>query len=119
MLEAREAEIAELKDALRREGLRTFPGAWRLTPAEGIVFSLLLTRETCTKAEMLRAYTSAKRERDPTYIAPEPKIVDVFVCKLRKKIAPLGLTIETIWGQGYRIPRLEAEKALGEIAEAA
>lgn len=36
---------------------------------------------------------------------PEIKIVDVFVCKLRKKLAQAGLTdlIETVWGQGYLI----------------
>lgn len=37
---------------------------------------------------------------------PEVKIVDVFVCKLRKKIADLtgGLNfIETVWGRGYTL----------------
>jgi two-component system cell cycle response regulator CtrA len=34
---------------------------------------------------------------------PEPKIIDVFVCKLRKKITDLtgDNYIGTIWGQGY------------------
>ena len=34
----------------------------------------------------------------------EPKIIDVFMCKLRRKIADTGasgLVIDTIWGQGY------------------
>ena len=30
------------------------------------------------------------------------KIVDVFICKLRKKLKPLGLEIGTAWGRGYR-----------------
>ena len=37
---------------------------------------------------------------------PEPKIIDVFVCKIRKKLALVGAPfslIETIWGGGYRI----------------
>jgi len=35
---------------------------------------------------------------------PQVKIVDVFVCKARKKLAHVGspLAIETVWGQGYR-----------------
>lgn len=35
---------------------------------------------------------------------PELKIVDVFVCKIRAKLAKVGATdtIETVWGQGYR-----------------
>jgi two-component system, cell cycle response regulator CtrA len=35
---------------------------------------------------------------------PEPKIIDVFICKLRKKIAKVAggdNFIETVWGRGY------------------
>ena len=33
---------------------------------------------------------------------PEPKIIDVFMCKLRRKLAgATGVVIDTIWGQGY------------------
>jgi two-component system, cell cycle response regulator CtrA len=43
---------------------------------------------------------------------PEPKIIDVFICKLRKKLAKASggrNYIETIWGRGYvlREPRDE------------
>lgn len=35
---------------------------------------------------------------------PQVKIVDVFICKARKKLADVGApnAIETAWGQGYR-----------------
>jgi two-component system cell cycle response regulator CtrA len=47
---------------------------------------------------------------------PELKIIDVFVCKLRKKlsIATAGENyIETVWGRGYvlRDPPADAEGA--------
>ncbi len=50
---------------------------------------------------------------------PELKIIDVFVCKLRKKLtAATGGDnyIETVWGRGYvlRDPAPEAEAAEGE-----
>ena len=35
---------------------------------------------------------------------PEPKIIDVFTCKLRRKLVDNGaegLNIDTVWGQGY------------------
>src|SRR5689334_2740282 len=34
---------------------------------------------------------------------PEPKIIDVFICKLRKKLAQAGADnlIATVWGRGY------------------
>ena len=41
---------------------------------------------------------------------PEVKIVDVFVCKLRKKLAKAaGSTnyIETVWGRGYMLKDFE------------
>ena len=42
---------------------------------------------------------------------PDMKIIDVFICKLRKKLAQAGAAhlIETIWGRGYlvREPRKE------------
>jgi two-component system cell cycle response regulator CtrA len=37
---------------------------------------------------------------------PELKIIDVFICKLRKKIAEAtgGKNyIETVWGRGYKL----------------
>lgn len=45
---------------------------------------------------------------------PDIKIVDVFVCGLRKKLTPLGLTIQTVWGQGYRL--VIEPQASGETA---
>ena len=35
--------------------------------------------------------------------AAEQKIVDVFVCKMRKKLEGLGIDIVTHWGKGYSI----------------
>lgn len=39
---------------------------------------------------------------------PETKIIDVFVCKIRKKLRDLkwDFEIKTIWGRGYRGERL-------------
>jgi DNA-binding response OmpR family regulator len=39
---------------------------------------------------------------DRAHEEPDPKIVDILVCKIRKKIAGSGFVIETVWGQGYR-----------------
>jgi DNA-binding response OmpR family regulator len=44
----------------------------------------------------------------------EPKIIDVFACKLRKKLAPLGLHIGTSWGRGYYLeePSVTKEESI-------
>ena len=52
---------------------------------------------------------------------PELKIIDVFVCKLRKKLADaLGSEtnyIETVWGRGYVLRDPEAKA--GHVEQAA
>lgn len=42
---------------------------------------------------------------------PDPKIIDVQVCKLRRMLDPVGLVITTSWGVGYAIEMTEAAKA--------
>jgi DNA-binding response OmpR family regulator len=34
---------------------------------------------------------------------PDPKIVDVFICKARKKFKDMGFDIVNRWGRGYRL----------------
>lgn len=34
---------------------------------------------------------------------PGSKILDVMVCKIRKKLVPLGIGIATHWGRGYEM----------------
>lgn len=33
----------------------------------------------------------------------EAKIIDVLICKIRRKVEPLGLRIDTQWGKGYAL----------------
>ena len=44
---------------------------------------------------------------------PDPKIVDVFICKLRRKLAAAGAqsVIETVWGRGYTVKNQAVVKA--------
>lgn len=49
---------------------------------------------------------------------PEIKIIDVFVCKLRKKLAEAaGGTnyIETVWGRGYMLKDYESQDKAAEV----
>ena len=83
-----------------------------VTPKEYGILELLSLRKgkTLTKDMFLDHLYGGMDE-------PEQKIVDVFICKLRKKIAALTgeeTGIQTVWGQGYvlREPGL-AEAAAG------
>lgn len=45
---------------------------------------------------------------------PETKIIDMFLCKLRKKLRNAGATImpETVWGRGYNYPEARTDNAV-------
>ncbi|TIU02389.1 MAG: response regulator transcription factor [Mesorhizobium sp.] len=71
-----------------------------LTSQETLLLTTLASRPgaVVTKAMCMLALYSGRDE-------PQLKIIDVFVCKLRKKIAAAtgGLdVIQTVWGQGFR-----------------
>ena len=70
----------------------------RLTGKEFAIFELLVTRRgmVLTKDTILNHLYDGMDE-------PERKIIDVFVCKLRKKLAQAGADnlIGTVWGRGY------------------
>jgi two-component system cell cycle response regulator CtrA len=72
-----------------------------LTPSEYKVLELLSLRKNTvlTKEMCLNHLYNGLNE-------PEVKIIDVFVCKLRKKLAQAtvgGSAIETVWGGGYML----------------
>lgn len=48
---------------------------------------------------------------------PEPKIIDVFMCKLRRKMelaGAKGVSIDTVWGQGYILRNTDARTPTAE-----
>lgn len=104
-LEAVEAENERLRDELdalkESVGLHfVAPIEWRLTGSETKVFGRLLKAGVATKdAIMATLYRDAGKDE------AEIKIVDVLVCKLRKKLKPFGLEITTVRGLGYVMPQ--------------
>ena len=73
----------------------------RLTGKEYSILEALSLRlgVTVTKKMLLGHLYGGKDE-------PELKIIDVFVCRLRKKLAQAtdgNHYIETVWGRGYRL----------------
>lgn len=80
-----------------------------LTDKEYMILEMLTLRKgaTLTK-EMFFAHLYSGRDE------PQYKIIDVFVCKLRKKLAKAGTNgsgyIETVWGRGYALRDPEDEE---------
>lgn len=105
--------IAELRDAngLLTEQVRqltdalapnfSFPHEWRLTPTETRLLQSLYAADSYRTKDQLHIALSGDVE-----VETDEKLVDVVTHKVRRKIAPFGLTIGTQWGLGYF---LEAE----------
>ena len=47
---------------------------------------------------------------------PEIKIIDVYICKARKKLTPIGVRIDTMWGKGYALAVSEKPRIIAEAA---
>lgn len=84
--------IAELEAAFGMDVLP--PIEWRLTMSEARVFGVILKRELASKEAIMVALYGFEERADP-------KIADVFVCKIRGKLKPFGVQIRTRWGHGY------------------
>ena len=79
-----------------------------LTPKEYQMLELLALRKgTTLSKEMFLNHLYGDEDE------PEMKIIDVFICKLRKKLASAaqGINyIETVWGRGYVLREPEVEE---------
>ena len=68
-------------------------------------------------AEPLLAASPALVSRDRAMLAlygfrndaPEPKILDVYLCHIRRALEPIGARVATHWGRGWSIDRASAD----------
>jgi len=100
-------ENLTLREALRQmqESLAPqafLPGAWGLTGKErDLLLALRKASPNVLHKERLLITLYGVLDDD----VPDQKILDVFVCKIRQKLAraEAGVAIQTIWGRGWRI----------------
>ena len=78
-----------------------------LTPTEAAVLAAIAASEAgATKVRIFEAVYAMRHDGE----APEMKIVDVYVCKIRRKLRAYDIEIDTVWGWGYRMPLASREK---------
>ncbi len=82
------------------------PPQFGFTRNECVIFGLLLKQKLVRRDALMEALYFHKQDE------AEIKIVDVWVCKMRKKVKPYGISIETQWGQGYFL--LPESKAIAQ-----
>ena len=66
-------------------------------------FSLSATPATMLAELIWRGRASKAHLHEVIESEAEPKIIDIFICKIRGKLAPFQLGIETVWGWGYAL----------------
>ena len=74
---------------------------FHLTPLEERLFSALASRpgKTLSKSAIYDAIYFDRASADDL---PDPKIIDILICKIRQKLPKDKGQIETAWGRGYR-----------------
>jgi two-component system cell cycle response regulator CtrA len=118
LVEKLEQENDELRERVRvleeMVGIRIeVPLVFGLTTHEAMLFGLLLKRDLVSKEMAMVGLYGDRPNLDP-----EIKIVDVYVCKARKKLRGFGVEIETVWGRGYRLSAECKAIALGLLEQA-
>lgn len=95
---ALEERVRVLEDALAPASV-TIPLEWGLSQREACIFAHLTARDLVTRDSIFAALYSHL----PIDDEPEAKIVDVYLCKIRKKLTKFGIQIHTVWGQGFAL----------------
>lgn len=83
---------------------------FKASPMEAAMLACMLRRNEVTK-EQLHNTIEQNRPGDGAKEPTDPKIVDVMICKLRKKLRLHDLEIKTMWGMGYLMSAAHREKA--------
>lgn len=98
-LRAENEELFERVTQLKKQAMGSLPDtpiAWRLTEREEKLVKLLMARQTVNRevamSHLYEEYSDGGAEQ---------KILDVFICKIRKKLTPLGFILHTHWGRGW------------------
>lgn len=76
----------------------------------GVLEQMMLRKGTTVTKEMFLSQLYAPQDEPQ-----DTKILDVFVCKVRKKLAAFGVSdfVRTVWGRGYMVGEPVATGAVG------
>jgi hypothetical protein len=105
----------------------------KISPADFIMAVRDLFKLTVLEAEFVRVLVYNNRADKPklhsvalklrvdrstkpnSYDDTDPKMVDVVICHLRKKLTKHEVTIKTLWGSGYFLDEEQRKNILGRV----
>lgn len=94
------SEVKRLR-ALLTDSSATLPIDWRLTPTEESIFRAMLARDFASPALIAEVAGTAT-----------PQSARVHVHRIRQKLAPHRIEIETVTGKGWRLIGREQWRAI-------
>lgn len=97
-LDEARALIRELQ-AAQSETVDEFVGVVGFTAHQAAIVGVLAKLGSASRARIYDAMYGARHDDDQ----PDPKIVDVHICKCRLKLRPYGIEIGTLWAVGYQM----------------
>lgn len=95
-------ENRQLREAMlgKRAG---FPFEWGLTIGEERVLNSLFTAPNHKRTVQALLFASGVKDE------ANPKMIQVRICNLRKKLNPYNIAIKTNWGEGYELSSKSVE----------
>lgn len=76
----------------------------KLTRLQASFMMVLLKRNEVDKDTLhhvVESQRAIRQSRPDNMEETDPKMVDVVICNMRKRLKPLGISITTVWGHGY------------------
>jgi DNA-binding response OmpR family regulator len=111
---------AELEEKIRQLESELYGQEW--APPPGLVLTrceLAIVRALLAGDRVVPDWTLflATRAALGRYSDMDGTVVKVWMSKIRSKFTPLGLTIETVWGTGYRITGYTRRRLLNPTSQ--
>ncbi len=100
-----------LKEQLNPPGF--LPASFPLSEREEQLFKLLITRPQWTREALCNAIYINEPDED----MPDLRMIDVLVCKIRRKLKPFEIEIKTYWGKGFGMSEAMRQRAQRIIAD--
>lgn len=86
---------------------------FKMTRLQVAVFLALLRRPQITKAQV---HAAIEGTRQLASEETDPKMIDVVICHIRKKLRPFNIELKTVWGQGYTVAAAERDRVLALVS---
>lgn len=84
----------------------------KLTKTEAQIVQVLMARGRATKEAIYQVIYSDRHSDEQ----PGDSLIGVLVCRIRKRLQPHGVTIETLWGVGYAMTPENIQKLRDVLA---